>query len=205
MSSLQGRTPKASFKELMKIDADGGLGPTLSKVGDGKGANSPLALSLTQIELHGLKWPAVAGPKGTVLSMGTDNTLSWVPMTASSPGSGTNTRYDLAFATNGTPAAGNIFLFAAPRAFVLPAGLVGSVAGSLQAPAYDATLSIYKKVRGGTATKVGSIKFLQGTTIGVFTAASEISFATGDLIYVRLDAMDTTLSDVAITLTGTSI
>ena len=136
-----------------------------------------------------------------MLSVGANNQLQWVPMTAST-GPSNDKRYDLAFATNGTPVAGNIFLFTAPRAFSLPAGLVGSVAGALQAPQYDANLSIFKKLSGGTASKIGSIKFLSGSTVGTFTTTGDISFAAGDMFYVKLDAADATLSDVAVTLVG---
>jgi hypothetical protein len=199
MPSLIGRSPNTSFRELLKIDQDNGLSSGLASVTDGKGAASPLSLSTTQISLGGAKWPASTGPVGTVLSVGENNQLQWVPMQASG---GIDDRYDLAFATNGTPVAGNIFLFTAPRAFVLPAGLTGSVAGALQAPQYDATLSIHKKIKGGTSTKVASIKFLQGSTVGTFTATADIGFAVGDMIYVKLDAADSTFSDVAITLIG---
>lgn len=89
MASLLGRSPKDSFKELLTINDNGGLGAALHELGDGKGSISPLSLSLTQISLNGVTWPTAA-IEGAYLRVGTSNQLEWAALTTSDVVEGAN-------------------------------------------------------------------------------------------------------------------
>ena len=84
MSSLNNKSPKNSYKELLKIDSaspNGGLDSVLRNVEDGDGKVSPLQLATGKIALQGKEWPTTDGAVGTILQVSSDSTkLEWVPM-----------------------------------------------------------------------------------------------------------------------------
>ena len=77
MASLIGRSPSSSFKELLTMGGANGLSTDLKPVTDGKGATSPLSLSVSGIGIMGSIWPTQAPSVGNVLSMGANNQLIW--------------------------------------------------------------------------------------------------------------------------------
>lgn len=108
--------------------------------------------------------------------------------------------YDVGVFVQDVAAAGETVLrFVAPRAFTLPASLTGSRASAATAATGEAVFSLKKAgVEFGTATFAAS-----GTT-ATFAAASETSFAAGDVLTIVAPASaDATLADISIVLNGT--
>lgn len=79
MATLYGRTPSATYPELLKLNhTGGGLDATLREVEDGEGKVSPLKLAVGKVSLHGQIWPAAGSQTGKVLKVTpTANTLEW--------------------------------------------------------------------------------------------------------------------------------
>ena len=103
----------------------------------------------------------------------------------------------------GVPLAGLRVRLLFDRAVTLPASLTGSNAIARVAATAAVSVTI-NHVVGGTATAVGTLAWAASATVGVFTAASATTFAAGDILEILWPATaDTTLADVAITLTGT--
>jgi hypothetical protein len=83
MTTLQNRSPKDSFKELLKINSQGrgfGLDSTLRTVEGGDATASPLQLATDKIAFHGKQWPTTGGSTpGSILQVSSDATkLEWV-------------------------------------------------------------------------------------------------------------------------------
>lgn len=85
----------------------------------------------------------------------------------------------------------------AVRGFTLPASLTGSLASANTGPTASATFTLQKN---GTA--FATAVFTPGSTNGAFTAASDTTFAAGDVLRVLCPTQDTTLADISITLAG---
>jgi len=79
MSTLYGRTPSATYPELLKLNhTGGGLDVTLRDVEDGEGVVTPLKLAIGKISIHGQLWPSSGAVTGKVLKVtSTANTLAW--------------------------------------------------------------------------------------------------------------------------------
>lgn len=81
MAKLEGRPPKESYPELLKINNDPatkGLTGSLQSVEDGQGVQTPLAISTHDIAFHGKVWPSEQGTPGSFLSVGSNETnLEW--------------------------------------------------------------------------------------------------------------------------------
>lgn len=84
MSSLYGRSPKNSLRELLKIQ-EPSLGSSLSTIETGDAVATPLQLSPTQVAINGLVWPTTGAAQGKVLTVASGGTtLTWeTPSTAS--------------------------------------------------------------------------------------------------------------------------
>lgn len=96
MTTLFGRAPKDSYKELLKLNTVGvGLGDDLVTVMDGNGQATGLKLSKTQIAINELLWPASGtAVAGQVLAVGTDGaSLEWVTLDLSGAGGGATVDY----------------------------------------------------------------------------------------------------------------
>jgi hypothetical protein len=79
MTTLTGRTPMASYQELLKLDG-GRLDSTLRSVEDGLGLASPLKLSTVALAIHGLTFPSTGATAGKVLAVAAGGTsLEWIP------------------------------------------------------------------------------------------------------------------------------
>jgi hypothetical protein len=85
----------------------------------------------------------------------------------------------------------------AARAFSLPAGLTGSLSSAHTGPTASATFPLQKN-----GTQFATLVFTPGSTAGVFTAATETTFAAGDVLRILCPTQDTTLSDISLTLLG---
>jgi hypothetical protein len=79
MATLYGRTPSATYPELLKLNhIGGGLDATLREVEDGEGKVTPLKLAVGKMSLHGQIWPSTGSQTGKVLKVtSTANTLEW--------------------------------------------------------------------------------------------------------------------------------
>jgi hypothetical protein len=79
MSTLYGRTPSATYPELLKINhTGGGIDATLREVEDGEGVVTPLKLAVGKLAIHNQLWPSTGAVTGKVLKVSsTANTLVW--------------------------------------------------------------------------------------------------------------------------------
>jgi hypothetical protein len=197
MTTLFGRSPKETFKELLKIDnTNAGADGTLRAVVDGLGAPTPLKLSNTAVSLNNLTWPSTGAGVGKILAVATGGTsLEWLSAPSLSA-------YDLVVNIQGKPAAAaQVMTFATPRAFTLPAGLVGSIAKSGIAAAASSVFSIRKN-----GTQVGTVTISASGTVGSFVMASQQSFVAGDVLSVIAPTTaDANLANISITLVGTLV
>lgn len=84
MSSLQGRSPGRSFKELLKIsNSEAGVDATMRPVTDGSGVSTPLAISTSTVSINNLTWPTTGASTGKVLAVSVDGTtLEWISVNA---------------------------------------------------------------------------------------------------------------------------
>lgn len=109
------------------------------------------------------------------------------------------TPYDVSIFVVGKPNAADVVArLLAVRAFNLPANLVGSIAKAGVVATTDAVFLIKRN-----GSQIGYITFAAGATGGVFTFASAVSVAVGDLLTFHTpDTQDATLADMACTLMG---
>lgn len=109
--------------------------------------------------------------------------------------------YDIAGQIFGKPAAGAVVMrFGAVRNYTLPAGLTGSIARVITAPAATATFSIQKN-----GSQIGTMSFAAAATSGTFSMAAAVSFVAGDVLSVVAPAtQDTAFADSYFTLAGTA-
>ena len=81
MTTLRNKTPKDTYKELLKINGAGngaGLDTTLRDVEGGDGTATPLQLATDKIAIQGKQWPTTDAPSGAVLQVSSDPTkLEW--------------------------------------------------------------------------------------------------------------------------------
>jgi hypothetical protein len=197
MASLIGRSPKDTFKELLKLSTEGqGVDATLQTVQDGLGNNTPLQISSATVALGGLKWPTSGGTTGKILAVSaTSNQLEWLAVPSAK-------EYDIAGSIIGKPDANAVVMqFVANRAFTLPAGFTGSVARASTVGTGSTVLTVRKNT-----TTVGTITFAASATVGTFVAASGSSFAVGDVLSVVAPAaIDSTLANVQFTFSATLV
>ena len=113
-----------------------------------------------------------------------------------------STIYDISIGLQGILSTGNIFLMVSPRNFSIPVGATGSRAVSLVPATSTTTFTINKKIGAAPAQAIGTIIFQAGMTVGTFSFSDQVSFAPDDLLYIQLSVADSTLADVAITITG---
>lgn len=108
--------------------------------------------------------------------------------------------YDFILSAQGKPdAAERLFLHVAAAPFMFPAGLAGSRAIAITAPAGDAVFSLRKN-----GAEFGTLTFPAGQGAGSFAAAAATTFAAGDRLEVLAPAsQDASLSDLALTLAAT--
>jgi hypothetical protein len=109
--------------------------------------------------------------------------------------------YDIVFSLPGYVGAGNIFIMAVNRPFILRTGLPLSVAACLTRPISDYSILMNKK-SGSTDTNIGSITFTSALNTGSFTFTTDVSFASGDILYFTVDFPDVQISDLSITIAG---
>lgn len=216
MASLFGRTPKSSLKELLTINNQDGVTTALSTIGDGKGGQSPLALSDTKIALNSMVWPTTGAATGKILAVSAiTNQLEWVNLptsqvlTAGANISITNNvisatapaiPYDIASAILGKPAGSAVVMrFVAVRAFTIAAGATGSVAKTASVATASTTFSLQKN-----GAQFGTMVFAAGAASGSFTVASTTSFAAGDILtIVAPTSADATFGDCEFTIVAT--
>lgn len=107
--------------------------------------------------------------------------------------------YDIPIQCIGVPLSSEVlYLFAAPRAFTLPAGAPNSIAVAETAATGSPVFTINKN-----GTQIGSFAFSAGTT-AAFTLSATTHFAAGDILTVVAPAtQDATLANIAITLAAT--
>lgn len=104
--------------------------------------------------------------------------------------------YDIGMQILGKPDAGSVVgRFVAVRAFKLPINFVNSIAKSGTAALASTVLSVKKN-----GTQVGTVTFAAGATNGTFVAATEVSFAIGDIFTLTAAAtQDTNFADAQVT------
>lgn len=131
------------------------------------------------------------GTAGQVLTSAGDAPPTWSTPTAAP--------YDISGAVLAMPAASAVVTrFVSVRTFTIPAGMTGSRAATATPATASTVLSVQKN-----GTQFGTITFAAGATTGTFAAASQTSFAAGDLITVVAPATpDATFNDAAFTIVG---
>lgn len=107
--------------------------------------------------------------------------------------------YDVAFRVVGKPAAGAVVAeFIAPRAFTIASALSGTQIKAGTAAAASAAFSLRKN-----GTEFGTATFAAAGTVPTLAAASQTSFAAGDVLRVVAPATaDATLADIVFTVVG---
>ncbi|MCP5364122.1 MAG: hypothetical protein H6905_02620 [Hyphomicrobiales bacterium] len=110
--------------------------------------------------------------------------------------------YDIAAFVEGTMDDGEtVVRHVAARAFSLPADMTGSVLTAGSAATAETIVSCEKD-----GVQFGTITVAASATSGTFTAATETSFAVGDVLTIEGPATaDASLADIAITLKGTRV
>jgi hypothetical protein len=84
MTTLLGRFPKDSFKELLKVSDSEGLTPSLQNLTDGEGKATTLALSSTTVAINGLAFPTSGSGTGKILAVASNGTsMEWITPAAS--------------------------------------------------------------------------------------------------------------------------
>lgn len=200
MTTLSGRAPKDSYKELLKLNTtNAGVSGTLVGVVDGEGGATPLSLSSTSIAFYGKVMPEAPAQAGLVLTSKADGTLEWAVSTGG--GAGGAAPYDVAGAIVGKPMSnGNVLVYMVPRAFTFPAGLAGSVGHAMTTATSGVILSVRKN-----GVEFGTITFDIGASAGVFASAAGATFAAGDMLsVVTPSTIDATFADAYFTLAGTA-
>lgn len=77
MTTLQKKSPKDTYKQLLKINGEQ-VDSTLRSVEGGDGTETPLQLATDKIALQGKEWPSTNAPAGSILQVGSDPTkLVW--------------------------------------------------------------------------------------------------------------------------------
>lgn len=101
MSTLNGRSPKDTYTELLKLETP--LSSTLQTVEAGDGIDTPLKLSTLAIALNGITWPTSGATAGKILQVAVGGTAAeWVDAPSSLPSQTGNSGSFLT--TNGTTA-----------------------------------------------------------------------------------------------------
>jgi chitodextrinase len=110
--------------------------------------------------------------------------------------------YDIPFFVYGVPAVNTLVgLMLAPRDISLFSGLTGSMAKSKVAS--TSATSFLIKMSG---TQIGTVDFAAGSTVATFTFASSVKVTSGSFLEIYTGALvDSTLSNIAITLVGSSL
>ncbi len=110
------------------------------------------------------------------------------------------TVYDIAGSILGKPAASAVVSrFVAVRPFSFPAGMTNSVSKNALAATASTVLTLAKN-----GTSFGTITIAASGTTGTFAAASQTTFASGDILTVTAPASaDATFGDCEFTLVGT--
>lgn len=192
MSSLFGRSPKNTIKELLTLNNVDGITTALTPIGDGKGAVSPLAVSDTKVSINSMVWPTTGAAAGKVLSVSAaTNQLEWaMPVTP----------YDLASAILGKPAANAVVLrFVAVRGFTIPVGATGSLAKTSTVATATTTFVMAKN-----GVQFGTMSFAAGSANGSFTVATATTFSSGDVFTITAPATaDSTFGDCEFTIAAT--
>lgn len=86
MTTLNGRTPKDSYMELLKINSSN-MSTSLVGVETGDGIHTPFALSSTQVSLNGIVWPTSGAAPNKVLALDSSGQVAtWVNALEVSPG-----------------------------------------------------------------------------------------------------------------------
>jgi hypothetical protein len=79
MTTLLGRFPKDSFKELLKVSDSEGITTSLQTLTDGDGKPTTLALSSTTVAINGLSFPTTGSGTGKVLAVAANGTtMEWI-------------------------------------------------------------------------------------------------------------------------------
>jgi hypothetical protein len=181
MPSLNGRAPKDSYSELLKLNNTGaGLTGSLLAVQDGTGVNSPLQLSTSAISLNGALWPSAVGQAGQIMTaLDSNGTLAWVTPTfaplASPALTGTPTAPTATSATNTTQIATTAFVQSVISGLAGGLNFVGTWNANTNTPTITSSTGtkgqMYKVATAGTTTingvsswNVGDIIVFDGST-----------------------------------------
>lgn len=133
---------------------------------------------------------------GSGLQISADGTLSVVFPKES---------FELAFAMTGKAGNGTMFMYAAARAFTLPANLTGSRNTVLSPATVNTAMQIFRLTSAGVINNLGFIQFNANASSGIVTFANTATINVGDTLYGTISVSDTTLGDIAITIPGTLI
>jgi hypothetical protein len=126
----------------------------------------------------------------------------------SAPTDGVNKRfirYDWPTGCVGKPAAGEVFpYFVAPLSFIIPASMLSSRARAITPATADATFTLNRvPVGSSTVSPIATLKFAAGSSLGVFTMATDTLIADSDFLYwIAPATQDNTLSDFSIVVAG---
>lgn len=113
-----------------------------------------------------------------------------------------NPPFDIAWRTDGAPAAGEVVL---RTVLARPVALAADFAGSVGAAGTAATADADFDVRRNGAS-IGTIRFAAGSDTATFIAASAVTLQPTDLLMVVASASpDATLADVTVTLAGSLV
>lgn len=148
-------------------------------------------------------WVYIAPNKGTVATVEDEDILVWFDGSAwTELPTGAPTPYDLGGSYIGAPTDGVIILrYPMPRAMTFPASMTGSHGVSGVAATASSVFSLRKN-----GTQFGTMTFGVGSSIASFAAASQTSFAAGDVLTVMAPSpVDATLADIGFSLAGTRV
>lgn len=145
-------------------------------------------------------FPFPANPTvGQTVSLASGQLMAWTGYSWEAVGSSVQL-YDLGGGCTGVPGASLVLMrYPFPRAAFLPSGLINSQGVAATAATAQTDFSILKN-----GVSFGTMRFAAAGTAASFIAASQASFAAGDVLTVVAPATpDSTLANIGFALAGT--